>query len=172
MQQLVPRACPPTSTNHSVTVPVAGPGRGKGRPRGEAKRRGLLALPLALGMPPAGTPQLCLESTVGGLCSPVSLHIAQYSESHRGGGGIAAPGPGALALALGSWRPLLPQCPHSLPVQVPAPLPRLGREGPLPPPDPSEPALHPRPPSQAQEGLKLAVEADGARGTHVILSPK
>lgn len=74
MQQLVPRACPPTSTNHSIMVPAAGPGGGKGRARGEAERRGLLALPLALGMPPAGTPQLCLESTVGGLCSPVSLH--------------------------------------------------------------------------------------------------
>lgn len=64
MQQLVPPACPPTATNYSITVPVAGPGRGQGRAKGEAGRRGLLALPLTLGMSPDGTPQLCLKSTL------------------------------------------------------------------------------------------------------------
>lgn len=54
----------------------------------------------------------------------------------------------------------------------PALQPQWGRVGLLPPPDPSEPALHPQPPSQTQEGLKLDVGADGAGGTHVKLFPK
>lgn len=70
MQQLVPRACPPTFTNYSIMVPMAGPGGGKGRARGEAGRRGLLALPLALGHAPSWR---CLESSSSGLCSPVSF---------------------------------------------------------------------------------------------------
>lgn len=54
----------------------------------------------------------------------------------------------------------------------PAPQPQRGRAGLLPPPDPSEPALHPQPPSQTQEGLKLDVGADGAGETHGKLFPK
>lgn len=73
---------------------------------------------------------------------------------------------------LTSWYPLLSQCPSFLPIRVLSHRPSWARRGPLPPSDSSEPALHPRPASQAQEQLKLAVEADGARGTHVKLSPK
>lgn len=116
-QQLVPRARPPTSTNYSITVPVEGPGGGKGRARGEAGKRGLLALPLALGMPPAGTPQLCLESPVGGLCFPVPSCSPVLQKPQRWRGHHSAR-PQGLGTALVSRHPLLPQRPRSLPIQV------------------------------------------------------
>lgn len=47
--QLVPRACPPTLTNYSIMVPMAGPSGGKGRVMREVERRSPLALSLTLG---------------------------------------------------------------------------------------------------------------------------
>ena len=75
----------------------------------------------------------------------------------------------------GQLAPSAPAAPVFSTRPGPAPQPQLGRVGLLPPPDPSEPsepALHPQPPSQAQEGLKLDMGADGAGGTHVKLFPK
>lgn len=133
----------------------SGPHGGQGQSKEGGRKKGPAGLVLALvwGSPSAHPSHPCLEGSAVDTASHAPSYSPTFREPHGRGFLQPCPGPWHCSGQLVCSASPVPAFSAHL---GPALWSQLVQEGLLPPPDPSEPTLHPPPASQTQEGLTLA----------------